>query len=81
MFIKKVPKEHKDTIITNIQLYFSKERDDSLGNLEAEQLFDFMLNEIAPIIYNQALSDVRKVIQQQFDSLEEEIYALEKPLR
>ncbi|WP_047155360.1 DUF2164 domain-containing protein [Aneurinibacillus tyrosinisolvens] len=81
MLIKKVPKEHKDNIINKIQLYFNKERDESLGNLEAEQLFDFMLNEIAPIVYNQALSDARKVIQQQVNSLEEEIYALEKPLR
>jgi uncharacterized protein (DUF2164 family) len=81
MFIKKIPKEHKDNIISNIQLYFSKERDETIGNLEAEQLFDFILSQTAPIIYNQALSDARNVIQQQFTSLEEEIYALKIPIK
>ncbi|BAU28772.1 uncharacterized protein (DUF2164 family) [Aneurinibacillus soli] len=76
MLIKKIPRELKDDIISNIQLYFSEEREETIGNLEAEQLLDFILNQTAPIIYNQALRDARTVIQQQFTSLEEEIYAL-----
>ncbi|WCN39635.1 DUF2164 domain-containing protein [Aneurinibacillus uraniidurans] len=76
MLIKKIPKERKEDIISNIQQYFSEERDEPIGNLAAEQLLDFIVSQTAPIIYNQALNDVQTVIQQQFTSLEEEIYAL-----
>jgi uncharacterized protein (DUF2164 family) len=78
--IKKFPKELKEDIVSNIQHYFHEEKDESLGNLEAEQILNFMLQQIGPLVYNQALSDMRKVIQQQFSSLEEETYALEKPM-
>jgi uncharacterized protein (DUF2164 family) len=78
--IKKIPKEQKDDIVSNIQLYFSEERNESLGNLEAEQILNFVLQQVGPFVYNQALSDLRKVIQQQFSSLEDETYALEKPM-
>ncbi|MBN6187792.1 DUF2164 domain-containing protein [Aneurinibacillus sp. BA2021] len=76
MLVKKIPREQKDDIIGEIQLYFSEERGETIGNLEAEQLLDFIVNQAAPIIYNQALSDAGQVIQQQYASLEEEIYAL-----
>lgn len=78
--IKKIPKEQKDDIVSKIQLYFRDERNESLGNLEAEQILNFMLQQLGPLVYNQALSDMRKVIQQQFSSLEDETYALEKPM-
>ncbi|MFT9848823.1 DUF2164 domain-containing protein [Aneurinibacillus sp. REN35] len=76
MLIKKIPREEKDAMIAQLQRYFSEERGETIGNLEAEQLFDFIVNQAAPLIYNQALHDASHVIQQQYTSLEEEIYAL-----
>jgi uncharacterized protein (DUF2164 family) len=81
MLIKKIPLEHKQQVIRSIQQYFETERGETIGDLASEDLFDFIVEQIAPILYNQAIGDARKVAQQQMLSLEEELYALETPIR
>jgi len=49
-----------------------------IGELAAGNLLDFMLKQLGPIIYNQAISDARTVVMQQMERVEEEIYALEQ---
>lgn len=75
----KFPREHKLLVISHIQHYFLEQRGEELGNLAAENLLDFMLKEIAPYIYNLAIEDARGVAAQRMISLEEDLYALEKP--
>ncbi|TCZ74305.1 DUF2164 domain-containing protein [Paenibacillus albiflavus] len=77
----KLPREQKMEIISSIQDYFEAERSESIGDLAAENLLDFMLKELSPYIYNQAITDARKVIMQKMESLDDEMYALEKPLQ
>lgn len=81
MLIKKIQREHKLQMVENIQQYFQKNTDYEMGNIEAEELLDLVLEEMAPIIYNQAIQDARKVMQKQIASLEEELYVLEVPFR
>lgn len=76
----KIQREQKLEIIASIQDYFQTERSEVIGDLAAENLLDFMLKELAPYTYNQALADVRQVIEQKMSSLEDEMYALEKPI-
>ena len=52
----KLPKTHKEQIVQAIQQYFEEERDESLGNLEAEFLLDFSISKAGPFIYNQAIN-------------------------
>jgi uncharacterized protein (DUF2164 family) len=40
-----------------------------------------MIKQLGPIIYNQAIHDARTVVMQQMERMEEEIYALEQPLK
>ncbi|MFC7392803.1 DUF2164 domain-containing protein [Scopulibacillus cellulosilyticus] len=68
----------KELLINKLQGYFFSERHEELGLIGAENLLDFFLKECAPLVYNTALKDAKHVIDQQFASLEEEIYILEK---
>ncbi|OZQ70172.1 hypothetical protein CA600_01750 [Paenibacillus sp. VTT E-133280] len=76
----KIQREHKLQVTSSIQDYFETELSSEIGQLASENLLDFMLKELSPHIFNQALADARKVIEQKMISIEEELYALEQPL-
>ncbi len=76
----KLPREQKLEIVGKIQGYFSVEFAEEIGQLAADSLLDFMLKELSPYIYNQAIKDARTIIDQKMIALEEDICALEKPI-
>lgn len=76
----KLPREQKEQIMDSLIAFFEEERSETLGQIGAEQIIDFMLREIAPYVYNKAVEDARQVIIQKSMSLEEELYALERKL-
>lgn len=76
----KLSKEQKEILIRNVQIFFAEERSEELGNLAADQILEFMLQEIGPFIYNQAIDDAKTMLQEQSLRMEEELYALEKPI-
>ncbi|MDQ0059261.1 DUF2164 domain-containing protein [Paenibacillus harenae] len=80
MQIIKLPKEQMDKVIGNIQQFFELERSETIGSIAAEQLLDMMLKELAPYVYNGAISDARKAVFEKMQTLEDELYALEKPI-
>jgi uncharacterized protein (DUF2164 family) len=77
----KIPKEQKMQIISLIQQYFRDERGEEIGDLAAEFLLDFMIKQIGPFIYNQAVEDVQYVFNQRMASLAEDVYALKMPIK
>ncbi|MNE92984.1 hypothetical protein D3C80_1907720 [compost metagenome] len=79
MLTLKLSKEQKAEIIHNVQVYFEDERSESIGELAAGQLVDFMIQELGPFIYNKAVDDSRKLINEKMLQLEDELYVLEKP--
>lgn len=76
----KIPKEQKIQIVKNVQAYFEEEMAETIGDLGAELLIDFMMKELGPYLYNQAIGDVRKVINEKMMQMDEELYTLEKPI-
>ncbi|WP_050616375.1 DUF2164 domain-containing protein [Bacillus testis] len=80
MLAIKIPKEEKKELIERIQHYFYMERDEEIGDLAAEQLLDFMMKQLSPHIYNQAIHDAQKTIEQKVISLEDDLYALVQPV-
>ncbi|MDR7240531.1 DUF2164 domain-containing protein [Neobacillus drentensis] len=80
MFIK-IKKEQKELMISDIQYFFSQERDEEITEFVAERVLDFVKEKLAPHFYNAAVLDVRHVVEQQFSSLEDEILTLERPLK
>jgi uncharacterized protein (DUF2164 family) len=77
----KVAKEERGHIIEAIQEYFRTERDEEIGQLAAEFLLDFMVEQVGPFLYNQAIDEVQKVFNQKMAALEEDFYALKRPVK
>lgn len=71
-------KRIEDAIVERMQRYFLDELDQPLGQLAALNLLSFMMTELEPHVYNRAIQEARKVVQQRFLQLDEEIDMLEK---
>ncbi|MFD0828827.1 DUF2164 domain-containing protein [Neobacillus sp. M.A.Huq-85] len=80
MFMK-LKKEQQELMISEIQYFFSQERDEDITEFAAERVLDFVKEKLAPHFYNAAVLDVRHVVEQQFSSLEDEILTLERPIK
>ena len=69
MSIKLSPeKTHK--LQASIKRYAAENLDEELGDLKAGLLLDFVLKEIAPTIYNQAIADAQTYFQARVSDLE-----------
>lgn len=77
----KMPREQKMKIIGLIQQYFRDERDEEIGALAAELLLDFILKQVGPFIYNQAINEVQFMLNQKLAYLEEDVDALKMPIK
>jgi uncharacterized protein (DUF2164 family) len=49
-----------------------------LGSFEAQEVLDLFTREIAPYYYNKAIFDVQTHLKERFDSIESDLWALEK---
>jgi uncharacterized protein (DUF2164 family) len=76
----KIPRENKEALIKRVQEYFYEERSEEIGDLAAEFLLDFITKEIAPVIYNQAITDAIKLVGQQMISLEEDLHSIRQTI-
>ncbi len=56
--------------IASIRRYFDEELDQDVGDLKAGLLLDFMLEEIAPSVYNAAIADAQTFIRDRLADLE-----------
>lgn len=61
----------------SLQRYFDHNLEEKLGNLQANALLDFLLEEIGPSIYNQAVNDVQNHLQTRIQELDIDIHAEE----
>ncbi|MFC0523733.1 DUF2164 domain-containing protein [Pontibacillus salicampi] len=74
----KFPREEREQIIESIQAYFEIERGEEIGNLGAEQLLDYIVQEVGPLLYNQGVRDAKKMVDQKLLNIDEDITSLEK---
>jgi uncharacterized protein (DUF2164 family) len=77
----KLTKEQQQLMVSDIQYFFSQERDEKITEFAAERILDFVKESLAPHFYNAAVADVKQVVEQQFSSLEDEILTLERPIK
>lgn len=49
-----------------------------LGSFEAQEMLDLFAREIAPLYYNKAIFDVQTHLKERFESIESDLWALEK---
>ncbi len=50
----------------------------ALGSFEAAEILDLFTREIAPHYYNRAIFDVQTYLKERFESIESDLWALEK---
>lgn len=65
----KLNQSNKEEMKKKIKEYFSKERDEDLGELASELILDFFLKELAPNIYNQGVEDSYTYMQNNIEDL------------
>lgn len=71
------PEEARKQAIASIKRYFDEVLDQDIGDLKAEMLLDFALKEIAPTVYNQAIQDAQKSIQERTADMDNSLFAVE----
>ena len=67
-------KEARQEAIKSIERWFRDERDERIGNIAAGALLAFVLEEIAPTVYNRAVADVQERLQVRVGELDIELH-------
>ena len=65
-------------MVNKLQHYFESELAQELEQFDAEFLLDFFSKEMGAYFYNQGLYDARAVFESRIESIDDEIYAIEK---
>ena len=69
-----ISKEVRDQAVASLQRYVETELDERFGNLAAGSLLNFFLKEVAPSVYNQAVTDVQDRIQMRVSEIDIEVF-------
>jgi len=67
-------KETRKVAISSIQKYVNLNLEEEIGNVTADGLLQFFLEEIGPSIYNKAVSDVRDRLQARVMEIDMEVF-------
>ena len=65
--------------IASLRAFFAADMDDPIGDLKAGLLLDFILSEVAPSVYNQAIADARAFFEERSNDLAAVCYRDEFP--
>jgi uncharacterized protein (DUF2164 family) len=72
-------RDDKAKAIASLKRYLREELDDDVGDLKADIFLGFILEELGPTIYNQALADARTFFEERLADLEGVCYQHEFP--
>jgi uncharacterized protein (DUF2164 family) len=67
-------KEARKAATSSIQRYLNENMEENIGNVTADALLQFFIEEIGPCIYNKAVSDVQERLQSRIMELDVEVY-------
>jgi uncharacterized protein (DUF2164 family) len=70
-----ISKQVRADAIASIQRYFEENMSEPIGDLPANLLLNFIVDEIGPAIYNRAISDAQTRMQERVTDLNGELYA------
>ncbi len=74
----KLSEDRLRLVTEKVQSYFRNEHDDSIGDLKAEMIVEFFIQELGPKIYNQAIEDANAFIHDKLLDLEGILYKQEE---
>jgi len=70
--------KQRELMVQKLQSYFEQELDQDLEQFDAEFLLDFFSKDIGAHFYNRGLHDARAIFESRIESIDDEIYAIEK---
>ena len=71
-------KEEKQLLMTRIQTFFQQERDENIGLIAAEEVLDFFIEQLGPVIYNKSLEETKRWFAAKMEDLEGDYHFLYK---
>ena len=72
-----ISKQARAEAIASIRRYFEENLSEPIGDLPAGLLLNYFLEEIGPVIYNQAIADAQARMQHRVSDLGGELFAEE----
>ncbi len=69
-----ISKEARKEAIASIERYFQENMEERIGNIAAGALLGFFLEEIGPLVYNQAVAEVQERLQSRISEIDIEIH-------
>jgi uncharacterized protein (DUF2164 family) len=69
-----IPKEQRARAIASIERYFRENMDEKIGNVAAGALLGFFLEEIGPLVFNQAIQEAQQRLQERVTELDIDIH-------
>jgi uncharacterized protein (DUF2164 family) len=72
-------KDEKALIVRKVQLYFSEELKQQIGQFDAEFLLDFIGQELGSYFYNRGLYDAQATLSAKLEDIQDAIFQLEQP--
>lgn len=69
-----ISRDERKEAIASIERYFRENMDEPIGNIGAGALLAFFLEELGPIVYNQAITDVQERLQQRVSEVDIELH-------
>jgi uncharacterized protein (DUF2164 family) len=69
-----IPKPAREQAIRSIERYFRENMDEPIGNVAAGALLGFFLEEIGPLVYNQAVAEVQERLQARVAEIDLEVH-------
>ncbi len=67
-------KQTRTDATASLKRYFRENMPDELGDLAAGLLLDFLLEEVGPLIYNQAIVDAQKRVEKLVSEISGDLY-------
>ena len=69
-----LPKDARTQAIASIERYFRENMEEKIGNVAAGGLLGYFLEEIGPLVYNQAVAEVQERLQARIAELDIEVH-------
>lgn len=69
-----LPQEARAEAIRSIERYFQTHMDERIGNIAAGALLNFFVEEVGPVIYNQAVAAVQERLQARVAEIDIEVH-------
>ncbi|PCJ14380.1 MAG: hypothetical protein COB04_15325 [Gammaproteobacteria bacterium] len=71
-------KQEMQSMVDKLQAYFEKELHQEIGGFDTEFLLEFFSENIGAHFYNRGLQDAKAIFEAKIESIDEEIYSIEK---